>query len=540
MTCKIIREMAANSNPATGSHSRKAVTWRKEARTLKGAVELERDNQEKLQKKVQELVRREKALRQQHAEEKERWAQEKEKLERQLALQNEVPAQESRAPLRPRDGPKPGAVQVVDRDVQEHRPEVEVETGIASGRMESWNMLTVGEVPQSPGDVTYQVGGSRCSVHGLAAHKQDGEISHCQLALLSAWWGVNSMMVFGPRGLWGCAALLTAEPARSQDLESWFLRRWVWHALLADATAMWQSASEKVKEEKKTSSGELLPLRMEPFDLQQWLPQGRQRPFTRLRQHLQPHLMVEPSEAAKAGSKTLWLLPAGCQQKLAGALWKDARQQLLSSEKALRLGKADPSVLAQAARSLLSVAALSLETAAGDAEAALRALTRLCAGHSEELSSALSDALPVLLWLVDATGATGRCPPKGSMPELAAKILQELGPSSLNLGNPLTVHFLAAALLRTPVEAASSKPTWNILPLMAELLHKAAESVVAKLEQSAAQLQDALERRSLRAWRAPLRRWLERVQEAGTGSRNSPLAAWVSSCAEVLGELPLY
>ena len=65
-------------------------------------------------------------------------------------------------------------------------------------------------------------------MHGLAAHKQDGEvgraltiynrhdvedtqfetflylwefgrckcwqISHCQLALLSAWWGVNSMM----------------------------------------------------------------------------------------------------------------------------------------------------------------------------------------------------------------------------------------------------------------------------------------------------------------------------------------------------------
>eukprot|EP00435_Cladocopium_sp_Y103_P044700 s1564_g12.t1 len=73
---------------------RKAVTWRKEARALKGAVDLERDNHEKLQKKIQELVRREKALRQQHAEEKERWAQEKEQLEKQLALQNEVPAQE--------------------------------------------------------------------------------------------------------------------------------------------------------------------------------------------------------------------------------------------------------------------------------------------------------------------------------------------------------------------------------------------------------------------------------------------------------------
>ena len=68
---------AANSNPVTGSYSRKAVTWRKEARTLKawhrqnptfiarfkwlqseivqGAVELERDNQEKLQKKVQDF-----------------------------------------------------------------------------------------------------------------------------------------------------------------------------------------------------------------------------------------------------------------------------------------------------------------------------------------------------------------------------------------------------------------------------------------------------------------------------------------------------
>eukprot|EP00435_Cladocopium_sp_Y103_P028881 s1564_g7.t1 len=132
------------------------------------------------------------------------------------------------------------------------------------------------------------------------------------------------------------------------------------------------------------------------------------------------------------------------------------------------------------------------------------------------------------------------CPPKGNMPELTAKILQELGPSSLRPGHPVTVHFLAAALLRVPVEAASSKPTWNLLPVMAELLHKAAESVVTKLEKSAAQLQDALERRSLRAWRGPLRRWLDRMQEAGTGSRNSPLAAWVSSCAEVLGELPLY
>lgn len=78
MTCKTIREMTAKSNPVTGSYSCKAVTWRKEARTLKawhpqnptfiawfewlqseivqGAVELERDNQEKLQKKVQDLA----------------------------------------------------------------------------------------------------------------------------------------------------------------------------------------------------------------------------------------------------------------------------------------------------------------------------------------------------------------------------------------------------------------------------------------------------------------------------------------------------
>lgn len=524
---------------------RKAVTWRKEARALKGAVDLERDNHEKLQKKIQELVRREKALRQQHAEEKERWAQEKEQLERRLALQNGVPAQESRIALRPKDGhfgrPVPktvGAAPPDIADIQDHRRSLEeavqfqaegVET--AAGRMESWNASTIGEGDPNPC--------SRCT-HGTSVpQKPDAEISQCQLALWSAWWGVNSM-VFGPRGLWGCAALLSAEPSRSQDPENWFLRRWVWHALLADATSMWQSASDKVQEEKKTSSRDVPPLRMEPFDLQHWLPQGRQRPFTRLRQHLQPHLVAESSEATKAGNKVLWLLPASSQQKVAGALWKDARQQLLSSEKALRLGKADPSVLAQAARSLLSVAALSVETAAGDAEAALRALTRLCAGHSEELSSALSDALPVLLWLVDATGATGRCTPKGNMPELTAKILQELGPSSLRPGNPVTVHFLAAALLRVPVEAASSKPTWNLLPVMAELLHKAAESVVTKLEKSAAQLQDALERRSLRAWRGPLRRWLDRMQEAGTGSRNSPLAAWVSSCAEVLGELPLY
>lgn len=317
---------------------RKAVTWRKEARALKGAVDLERDNHEKLQKKIQELVRREKALRQQHAEEKERWAQEKEQLERRLALQNGVPAQESRIALRPKDGhfgrPVPktvGAAPPDIADIQDHRRSLEeavqfqaegVET--AAGRMESWNASTIGEGDPNPC--------SRCT-HGTSVpQKPDAEISQCQLALWSTWWGVNSM-VFGPRGLWGCAALLSAEPSRSQDPENWFLRRWVWHALLADATSMWQSASDKVQEEKKTSSRDVPPLRMEPFDLQQWLPQGRQRPFTRLRQHLQPHLVAESSEATKAGNKVLWLLPASSQQKVAGALWKDARQQLLSSEK---------------------------------------------------------------------------------------------------------------------------------------------------------------------------------------------------------------
>eukprot|EP00439_Symbiodinium_sp_Y106_P076176 s972_g15.t1 len=31
------------------------------------------------------------------------------------------------------------------------------------------------------------------------------------LTLVSAWWSVDTVMVRGPRGLWGCAALLASE-----------------------------------------------------------------------------------------------------------------------------------------------------------------------------------------------------------------------------------------------------------------------------------------------------------------------------------------
>ncbi|CAE7194451.1 ppt-1 [Symbiodinium sp. CCMP2456] len=62
---------------------RKAVEWRREARTLKGTVNNEIETREKLQKKVQELLRREKALKQQHELERKRWAEEKEQLQKQ-------------------------------------------------------------------------------------------------------------------------------------------------------------------------------------------------------------------------------------------------------------------------------------------------------------------------------------------------------------------------------------------------------------------------------------------------------------------------
>ncbi|CAJ1399700.1 unnamed protein product, partial [Effrenium voratum] len=505
---------------------RKAVTWRKEARVMKGAAVQEKESHEKLQKKVQELVRREKALRQQHAEEKERWVEEKEKLERQAALQ---------------ERPFPEAHRVLD-DSQQHllrsssslalrRPQgrdseglpldLQVRMDDLDAGSESWSVPFMEALDRE--DLCYPPSAPVPSAPKLGSE---------ELQAHAAWWGVDTV-AFGHRGLWGCAALLAAEPVKSQELQSWFLRRWAWQALLTDASSLWQSASVLAKEKRPLEN---LPL--QPFDLRQWLPDQRDRPLVKLRRRLRP--LLAQSEDVAGDGHLLWLWPASAQRALAGALWRDVRQQLLTSEKALRLGRADPSTLAQAARSLLCVAALSLDASPDDAQAALRSLARLCAGHAEELPSRMADALPVLLWLADATGATGRCPPAtGGTTELTAKALQELGFASLEPGHPAAVHVIAAALLRAPAEAVT-KPTLSLLTLMAELLHKAAESAVAKLEKSTAQMEDALERRSLRAWRGPLRRWLEHLQEAGICSRTSPLGAWVNGSIGVLDELPLY
>lgn len=361
------------------------------------------------------------------------------------------------------------------------------------------------------------------------------------LTLVSAWWSVDTVMVRGPRGLWGCAALLASEPLKNQELQSWFLRRWVWTALQTDAKHLWQLAAESIKVRKSAPPLPLdLPgLKPDAMELPSWFPDSHLRVglLPKLRRQLQS-LIAGPDAVVPTDADLLWLRPASAQLGLAQALWRDVRQQLLSSERALRQGVAELSAMAEAARALLSAAALSLAVSPSDGEAALRALARLCAGHCDDLAPQLPDAMPVLLWLADVTGATGRCAPaQGGTAELAGKLLEQLGYAAIE-GDPTTaVYFLAAALLRSPFEAATSRSVSPLLTMLAQLLCQSIEAASTQLEKPTLKEADALERRNLRALRGPLRRWRDQLHE---GSKNSQVAVWVSNCIEVLDELSLY
>ncbi|CAE7456981.1 unnamed protein product [Symbiodinium natans] len=533
---------------------RKAVEWRREARTLKGTVSNEIETREKLQKKVQELLRREKALKQQHELERKRWAEEKEQLQKQALLQQEAQLRpfletmgdqlmpHSRAPLR-----EPDFLQT-HPDVSLRRSQGPSNSSEIPARTRMTLQLDEpvnSEDPQfDPDELLYHAvdmwssHGSTSTARWARPHR---EVGPSPLSLVSAWWSVDTVMALGPRGLWGCATLLVAEPVKNQELQSWFLRRWVWHALQADAQSIWQLAAESVKVRKSAPPLPLdLPgLKPEALDLLSWLPDPHRRVglLPKLRRQLQP-LIAAPDEVVPNDADLLWLRPASAQLAVAQALWKDVRQQLLSSERALRQGLAESSAMAEVARTLLSVAALSLAVSPGDGEAALRALARLCAGHADDLASQLPDAMPVLLWLADVTGATGRCPPaEGGTAELASKLLEQLGSASIEHDPPTTVYFLAAALLRSPFEAVASRPSSSLLAVLAQLLCQSVEAATTQLEKPTLREADALERRNLRALRGPLRRWRDQLHE---GAKNSQVTVWVSNCIEVLDELSLY
>ncbi|CAE8623857.1 unnamed protein product, partial [Polarella glacialis] len=206
--------------------------------------------------------------------------------------------------------------------------------------------------------------------------KLDDEASE----LAAAWWGIDSVAAMGHRGLWGCAALLTHEgPSSSvaavfpsspgsrwcQDLRSSFLRRWVWRALVSDATAAWLAATPgaKVSGKRRSESNALAWARqcqaqkssdsadsvsllgLDPFDLRSWLPGGPEwsggdctSHLAELHRYLAPCLLQqnggESSPVELPVTLGLWLSPPAAQQRLAEALWLDVRRQLLASEEA--------------------------------------------------------------------------------------------------------------------------------------------------------------------------------------------------------------
>lgn len=114
------------------------------------------------------------------------------------------------------------------------------------------------------------------------------------------------------------------------------------------------------------------------------------------------------SHSSGSGDDLVLLTPIEVQGHVGSVVWRDARQQLLAAEPLVREGCLSPEALLAMGRSLLSVAALLLPIDIDTALAALRTLVRLCSGQPTALLTGLrGDALPVLLWLADATCATG-------------------------------------------------------------------------------------------------------------------------------------
>lgn len=208
-------------------------------------------------------------------------------------------------------------------------------------------------------------------------------------------------------------------------------------------------------------------------------------------------------------------MPVEAQRRLAAGLWQNVRQLLLAAEQALRNGAMEQSQLAELGRALLAAAAISLATAPEDSQAAMRALLRLSAGHPAALHASVADALPLLLWLADALGATGRRNPgrPGGIEALARELLEELLQAAAAGALPdLAAQVLSAALLRSPPEAlevanevaeplGKSKAEQDCIPLiLLRLLHQVYRTVAGQ--------------QALKAVKYPLRHWLEQCQQA--------------------------
>lgn len=401
--------------------------------------------------------------------------------------------------------------------------------------------------------------------HSRRPRASAGLASHLMVPLLGAWWSLDTMGALGPRGLWGYIVLLAehqvnswhsevgSDPAGPRmadvpalcDLAGCFIRRWVWRLLVTDTGAAWQSAAKlqsaaapppdvehnalawarkqragsnagtETDSGSRASSGCARELALVPFDLHAWLPE-LDGPLSVLREQLRPLLVSACNESGHAAAchrrELALILPLEAQARLASLLWRDVRQQLLATEPQLREGEAEPTALGEAGRTLLAVAALSLGTAPADAHAALRALLRLCSGQAAALRAGLRGALPVLLWLADATGATGwsnrstdAADPSslGAAAELVAALLPKLAGGS---ANPVEDTVLAVtALLRVPAASGAS----GVEPL-ACVLEKAA-AATAVCPRDAAENQSKLGSRAavLRTLVPRLRQWLE-------------------------------
>lgn len=352
-------------------------------------------------------------------------------------------------------------------------------------------------------------------------------------SLIAAWWCLDVASAMGPRSLW-CYTLLLAEElgeSRHVHVAASLVRRWSWSLLLEDARAVWRSVTEEASggegvevqhnalawARRRRSTLRDVPsgtakkivtslLRVgQVFDVKSWVP-GDDTVFKPIRDHFAEFVGLAPWPADSAPLAVI--SPPEAQRRLASALWKDARAQLMNMELPLREGTVEATAVALAAQSLLAVAALSLSVDPAEAHAAWRALLRLCESHGAVVRASLRDSSPVLLW--SAWVSDG--PSTASSAEVIAELLPSLWE---DLVDPASVAVMAS------VAAAKTSPGH-----LGDALVRLVQHCVARVVDAA----DATGMRAqLASMRSRLQRWLGSVGAAATADGDRRVFACVEA-----------